>query len=94
MVMESARYKLEVYFAKRYNKLYVDMGGQFQDYADLKFFKTPMQRYFLSGKYKELNDPELEMLWERVKWQKNIARVITVILVLSIFILAEITKSN
>jgi len=67
MKLRVARQQLEEYFSKKYPKKYTELGGYFYiaGYKDLS--KTPMQKYFSSGKYKELNDPELEACWKTVK---------------------------
>jgi len=67
MKLRVARQELEEYFASKYPKKYADLGGYYYiaGYKDLS--KTPMQKYFSSGQYKELNDPELEGYWKAVK---------------------------
>lgn len=81
MKLQAARQKLEEYFAKKYTKKYTELGGYYyiKSYKDLS--KSPMQKYFSSGKYKELNDPKLEIYWKEVKkhelkWNVFVAAVI------------------
>lgn len=81
MKLRVAKQELEEYFAKKYTKKYTELGGCYhvRSYKDLS--KSPMQKYFSSGKYKELNDPRLEAYWKEVKklelkWNIFVAAVI------------------
>ena len=67
MKLRLARHNLEEYFSKKYPEKYTELGGYYYiaGYKDLS--KTPMQKYFSTGRYKELNDPELESYWMVVK---------------------------
>jgi len=83
MKLQAARQALEEYFAKAYTKKYTEFGGYFyiKGYKDLS--KSPMQKYFSTGKYKELNDPKLENYWKEVKkheFKWNIFAVVVIVL--------------
>lgn len=67
MTLQTDHENLEKYFAIKYTKKYIELGGYFyiKDYKILS--KSPMQKYFISGKYKELQDPELESYWSETK---------------------------
>ena len=83
MKLQDARQALEEYFAKEYTKKYTELGGYFyiKGYKDLS--KSPMQKYFSSGKYKELNDPKLESYWKEVKkheFKWNVFAIVLIIL--------------
>ena len=62
--------KLEEYFAKKYTSKYTEFGGYFYIKPFWLFSKSPMEKYFSSGQYLELNDPELERLWIAVRWDE------------------------
>lgn len=88
MKLRLAKKNLEEYFAKEYTKKYTELGGYFyiKGYKDLS--KSPMQKYFSSGKYKELNDPKLESYWKEVKkgefkWNLFVVAVIILFYVIS-----------
>jgi hypothetical protein len=93
-LMWFTEYKLESYFAKHYTKLYIEFDGQYKDWSGTNLFKTPMQNYFSSGKYKELNDPDLEVLWKKTKREKNIGRVISGFFTLALIILIAIATDK
>lgn len=83
MKLQAARQALEEYFARKYTKKYTDLGGYLyiKGYKDLS--KSPMQKYFSTGKYKELNDPELENHWQEVKkheFKWNLFMVVVIVL--------------
>ena len=59
--MPGKQHALEVYFAKRYTDHYVRFGGQWTPFGSFPI--SAMQHYFISGGYRELDDPELEKLW-------------------------------
>jgi hypothetical protein len=61
-------FELEGYFAKNYTKKYIEFGGCFVPLHLTILRRTPMQKYFYSGKYKELQDKHLEELWLKVRW--------------------------
>ena len=73
--MLGAENKLEKYFAKNHAAKYAELGGVYIDYT-LAYKVTPMQKYFSSGKYKELNDNELEKLWKAVSKKIKIAQLL------------------
>jgi hypothetical protein len=84
--MENAQYKLEVYFAKNYNRLYIKFGGRYINYSE-PIFPTPMQLYFSSGEYKELDDPELDLLWKKARKERNTILLISAVLIVSLLVL-------
>jgi hypothetical protein len=84
--MANAQYELEIYFAKNYNKLYVKFGGQYIDYRH-PIIPSPMQNYFSSGKYKELDDPALNLLWKKAQKERNFRFIIIAVLLVSLSIL-------
>lgn len=67
MKLQAARQKLEEYFAKEYSKKHTELGGYYYIKGYKNLSKSPMQKYFSSGKYKELNDPKLESYYKEVK---------------------------
>jgi len=78
---------LEEYFAKHYTNKYIEFGAYFHIKPYETFTKSPMQKYFSSGKYKELNDEQLDVLWLAVRWRNyyvNIAAIIVFIIILII----------
>jgi len=83
MKLSVIQHELEEYFAKIYTKKYIEFGGYFH----LKHYKTlsksPMQQYFPTGRYKELNDPTLERYWKKIKKREfywNIFVIVVIIL--------------
>ena len=67
--MVSAERKLEKYFSKHHPKKYAEVGGSF---TVLSMEATVrIQKYFTSGKYKELEDPKLNELWAAVEKNTN-----------------------
>jgi hypothetical protein len=92
--MPNALYELETYFAQKYTKIYIEkFNGRYLNYDyPSSLIPTAMQLYFYSGRYKELNDPELNRLWERVKRRRNIMFTIVLSLIMMIFIVAVILK--
>jgi hypothetical protein len=59
----SAIYDLEIYFAKHYTKKYCELGGSYYASGDSS---SPLEDYFESGEYKELQDEALERLYQKV----------------------------
>lgn len=53
-----------------------------------------MQLYFSSGKYKELNAPELDLLWKKAKRQRNIILLIIAVLLVSLLILFSVISEQ
>jgi len=89
--MASPQYELEVYFAKKHKNLYVEFGGHYYNYEH-PILPTAMQQYFNSGKYNELNDPELERLWKKVKKRRKIAFLVLAGFIMMIFIITVASK--
>ncbi len=75
--------KLEEYFAKRYTEKYVEFGGYFYIKPFLIFSKSPMEKYFSSGQYAELNDKKLEKLWLAVRWSEFYSKLFTIFIALA-----------
>lgn len=83
MKLQNLQQELEEYFAKQYTKKYVEFGSYFHIKPYKTLSKSPMQQYFSSGKYKELNDPKLESYWKAIKKHQlywNIIGIIVVVL--------------
>jgi len=79
--------ELEEYFAKKYTKKYIEFGGYFHIKPYRTMTKSPMQKYFSSGQYKELNDPKLEDYWKAIRHHQfywNLIGIIVIIIVLII----------
>ncbi|HFD33441.1 MAG TPA: hypothetical protein ENJ28_12135 [Gammaproteobacteria bacterium] len=77
---------LEEYFAKKYTKKYVELGGYFGIKPLWPFSKSPMEKYFLSGQYVELNDKKLDDLWIAVKWNNFYTKIFIIFILLASFI--------
>jgi len=87
MKLHVIRQELEKYFAEKYTHKYIEFGGYFYIKPYKSLSNSPMQHYFKSGKYKELNDPKLEIFWQEIKKRElywNIF-VITVIVLFYVF---------
>ena len=86
MKLRLAKKNLEEYFAKKYTKKYTELGGYFyiKGYKDLS--KSPMQKYFSSGRYKELNDPELEIYWKEVKKHELKWNIFVVVIIIIFYV--------
>ncbi len=82
MNLHARQQELEDYFAKTYTKKYVEFGGYFHIKPYKTLSKSPMQQYFSSGKYKELNDLKLECLWKEVKKYEFYWNVIGIVVVI------------
>jgi len=87
MNLHTKNQELEEYFAKKYTKKYVELGGYFHIAAYKTLNKSPMQQYFSSGKYKELNDPKLEIYWKKIKKHEFYWNMIGIIVVILFYIL-------
>ncbi len=87
MLYSKPHQELEEYFAKQYTKKYIEFGGYFHIQPVRSLTRSPMQKYFSSGKYKELNDQQLNTLWLAVRWRNyylNIAAAIVFVIILII----------
>ena len=80
MFQASVHHRLDVYFSENYTKRYLEFGGYFRVKPYPTFKKSPMQKYFSSGQYKELNDQELDKLWLAVKIQERYLPVAIIVL--------------
>jgi len=89
MKLDAAKKELEEYFAKTYTKKYTELGGYFyiKGYKDLS--KSPMQKYFSSGRYKELNDPKLENYWKEVKKHELKWNVFAIVVIVLFYVLTR-----
>lgn len=74
--------QLEEYFAEKYTEKYIELGGYFYIKPVWPFGKSPMEKYFQSGQYLELNDRQLEKLWEPVKREILYKKVIIIVAVI------------
>ena len=84
--MSNAQQELEEYFAREHTNKYVEFGGQYENDPSFHFFGARMERYFSSGKYQELEDSHLEILWRRARKEKYKQRsaIIIFLVVLSL----------
>jgi len=74
--------QLEEYFANKHTEKYIELGGYFYIKPVWPFAKPTMEKYFQSGQYLELNDSQLEKLWEPVKREILYKKVIIIIAVI------------
>ena len=79
--------KLEEYFAKKYTKKYVELGGYFGIKPFWILSKSPMEKYFSSGQYSELNDKTLEELWLAVRWSSFYSKLFTIFIIFAAIVL-------
>ena len=88
--LRAAQQELEQYFANKYAKKYAELGGYFfiKGHKDLN--KSPMQKYFSSGKYKELKDLHLENLWKQVKKREFIRNIVFLAVIVLFYALTHI----
>ncbi len=85
MLYSRPHQELEEYFARQYTKKYIEFGGYFHIKPYQSYRRSPMQKYFSSGEYKELDDPKLEALWLAVRWRNyyiNLAAVAVFVIIL------------
>lgn len=87
MKLISLEQQLEEYFAKKYTDKYVEFGGYFHIRPFQTSRKSPMQAYFSSGKYKELNDPELDKYWKEIKKRQFYWGIFAVVVVILFYLL-------
>ena len=87
MKLKIAKQNLEEYFAKTYTKKYTELGGYFFIKGHKDLSKSPMQKYFSSGRYKELNDPKLECYWKEVKKHEFKWNILVVVLIILFYVL-------
>ena len=78
---------LEEYFAKKYTAKYVEFGGYYYIKPFWILRKSPMEKYFSSGQYSELNDKKLEKLWLAVRWDEFYKKLFTIFIILAGIIL-------
>ena len=89
MKLKIAKQNLEEYFAKKHTKKYTELGGYFSIKGHKDLSKSPMQKYFSSGKYKELNDPKLESYWKEVKKHEFKWNIFVVVLIILFYALTR-----
>ena len=89
MKLKANKQQLEEYFAKKYTKKYIEFGGYFhlQSYRNLT--KSPMEHYFSSGKYKELNDPVLENYWKEIRRLEFFRNTVFVVIIILFYVLTQ-----
>ncbi len=83
--------KLEEYFAKKYTAKYVEFGGYYYIKPYWLFSRSPMEKYFLSGQYSELNDNKLEKLWLAVRWNEFYKKLFTIFIIFA-FVVSWLMK--
>jgi len=87
MRTQELKQQLEEYFSKTYPAKYIEFGG----YFFIKSYKVPgrslMEKYFSSGKYKELNDPRLERYWAQIKEKEKIKNIVGVSIIVLFYLL-------
>ena len=89
MNLRAVHQELEEYFAKKYTNKYIEFGGYFYIKPYNTITKSPMQKYFSSGKYKELNDPKLEVYWRKIKKQEFYWNIIIIVLLIVFYMLGR-----
>ena len=87
MKLLTLQQELEEYFAKNYTKKYVEFGGYFHIKPHKSLTKSPMEHYFASGKYKELNDSTLEFYWKEIKKRKFYWNMIGITVIVLFYVL-------
>lgn len=90
MKLQLAQQKLEEYFAREYTNKYTELGGYYYIKGYKGLGKSPMEKYFSSGKYKELNDPELEAYWKEVKKHELKWNVFVVVVIVIFYVLISV----
>ncbi len=87
MKLRAIQQELEEYFAKKYTRKYIEFGGYFYIKPYKRLIKSPMQKYFSSGKYKELNDPKLETYWKEIKKREFYWNIIGIVIIIIFIVL-------
>ena len=87
MKLRLLQQELEEYFSKTYPKQYAEFGGYFYAPSMKTLTQSPMQKYFTSGKYKELNDPKLDFYWNKIKKRELYKNIIVLGLIILFYIL-------
>lgn len=87
MKLIAKQQELEEYFAKNYTRKYVEFGGYFYIKSYNTLSKSPMEQYFSSGKYKELNDPKLESYWKEVKKHQFKWNLFVIVVMIVLYVL-------
>lgn len=89
MKLRAAQKELEEYFSKKYPGKYSELGGYLYIKGHKDLSKSLMQKYFSSGKYKELNDSELEIYWKEVKKCELRWNVFVVVVIIGFYVLTQ-----
>ena len=87
MKLRTFKQELEEYFSKTYTEKYIEFGSYFYEPSMKALAQSPMQKYFTSGKYKELNDPKLESLWKEIKKRELYKNIFVLGLIILFYIL-------
>ena len=87
MKINANKKELEEYFAKKYTEKYVEFGGYFHIHGFRTLSKSPMEHYFSSGRYKELNDPVLERYWKEIRKQEFFQNIIMLSIIILFYVL-------
>ncbi len=87
MKLRTLQKELEEYFSKNYTKKYIELGGYFYIKSYKTLSKSPMQQYFSSGKYKELNDPKLDAYWKQIKKRERYWNIIAIVIIILFYTL-------
>lgn len=87
MKLKASKQELEEYFAKNHTEKYVEFGGYFHIKPYRSLNKSPMEHYFSSGKYKELNDPVLERYWKGIRKQEFFWNIIMLSIIILFYVL-------
>ena len=86
MKLRAIQQELEEYFAKNYTKKYTEFGGYFHIKPHKTLTKSPMEQYFSSGKYKELNDPKLESYWNEIKKRQFYWNLLGIVIIVIFYV--------
>lgn len=87
MKLRSLEQQLEEYFAKKYTDKYVEFGGYFHIKPYQSSRRSPMQKYFSSGEYKELNDPKLESYWKEIRKRQLYWGIVAAVMIILFYLL-------
>jgi len=86
MKLRAIQQELEEYFAKNYPTKYIEFGGYFHIKPHKTLTKSPMEYYFSSGKYKELNDPKLESYWKKIRQRQFYWNLVGIVIIVIFYV--------
>ena len=89
MKLKAKKQELEEYFAENYKKKYVEFGGYFHIIPFRTLTKSPMEQYFSTGKYKELNDPILEGYWKEIGKLELMRNIVIMVIIILFYVLYQ-----